>query len=134
MLHKRLKELRQAKGMTQIELAKKTGLSITQISQMENGKKKLIQPSFEKILEALGTNIEEYFSIYTVKEEKIIKCVLQILKSDNKVLKHFYLSYVSAMNLLSKHKEGSHNNIMNTLKDMTKSINDRLDKIKKNSK
>jgi transcriptional regulator with XRE-family HTH domain len=73
MLHLKLKKLRKEKGLTQRELHEITGLSIAQISQMENGRKKLLQPSFEKVLKALQTSVEEFFSSSSSSKKSLHK-------------------------------------------------------------
>jgi transcriptional regulator with XRE-family HTH domain len=73
MLHLKLKKIRKEKGLTQRELHEITGLSIAQISQMENGNKKLLQPSFEKVLKALQTSVEEFFSSSSSSKKSLHK-------------------------------------------------------------
>ncbi|GAB4267412.1 MAG: hypothetical protein Kow0080_09520 [Candidatus Promineifilaceae bacterium] len=58
---KRLKELRQQKGMTQEDLAKATGLSVSFIRAVEQG---INSPSFnslETISSALGLDVKQLF-------------------------------------------------------------------------
>lgn len=59
---RRLKELRQQKGMTQEELAQATGLSISFIRSIEQG---IYAPSFEsieKIANALSVKVIDLFN------------------------------------------------------------------------
>ncbi len=53
-LSSKLKMMRQQKGLTQLELAKKTGVSESYICQIENGKMISIK-KLDKLAKALGT-------------------------------------------------------------------------------
>ncbi|MBI1228158.1 MAG: helix-turn-helix domain-containing protein [Bacteroidetes bacterium] len=50
----KIRELREKKGMSQADLAKAAGLSMTYISLLEGGKKSPTLKSLEKISDALG--------------------------------------------------------------------------------
>ncbi|WP_066502346.1 XRE family transcriptional regulator [Abyssisolibacter fermentans] len=63
----KIKESRIKAGLTEKELAKKCGLSITYIIQVESGKKIINESVADKILKSLGTK-EDF-----VKEEKVIE-------------------------------------------------------------
>ena len=52
----KLKKLREKAGLTQEQLAEKAGVSIGQISLLEDGKRKMVQESFRKVIIALGMN------------------------------------------------------------------------------
>jgi transcriptional regulator with XRE-family HTH domain len=54
---KRIKELREEKGITTIELAEKSGVAQSTISQIENGKRNPSTGTAAKIAEALGVSI-----------------------------------------------------------------------------
>ena len=56
-----LKLLREERQLTLKELAKKSGFSITQISDYENGKTKISQATAKKLAEALDTVEENLF-------------------------------------------------------------------------
>jgi len=62
----KIKEARISAGLTEKELAKKCGLSVSYIIQVESGKKIVNESVADKILKSLGTK-EEF-----VKEEKVI--------------------------------------------------------------
>lgn len=64
----KIKESRIAAGLTEKELAKKCGLSINYIIQVESGKKIVNESVADKILKALGTK-EEFVSEEPVKEQ-----------------------------------------------------------------
>ncbi len=57
----RIKALRLAKGLTIEQLAGKTGLSISMISQMERDNRKITQTSFDKILEIFDILPHQFF-------------------------------------------------------------------------
>ena len=54
----RIKAARKARGLSQAELAKKAGLSLPLISQIENGKSKMLVPTLVAILEALEVSAD----------------------------------------------------------------------------
>jgi transcriptional regulator with XRE-family HTH domain len=60
---KRLKELREQKGMTQEELAKASGLSVSFIRSVEQGVSAPSFESIEKIAQVLEIPIKEFFNI-----------------------------------------------------------------------
>lgn len=60
----RIKELREAMGLSQDEFSEKSGVSRTVISQLENGTRKVIlSETMLKISKALGEPIENIFLI-----------------------------------------------------------------------
>lgn len=62
MVHKNLKEIRTAKGVTQSHLAKKLGISTMTYSRMENGESKIDVERLIVIAKALGVGVEVFFS------------------------------------------------------------------------
>lgn len=76
-LGRRLKELRMKKGLTQEELAEKTGLSVTFVGLVERG---INTPSLEtcnKIARALGVTLDELF--YFQKDDKKLDLIKSLL-------------------------------------------------------
>lgn len=61
-LGKRIKNARELANMTQFELYEKTGISTTQISAFENGKRSIGLQSLSKIAQALGKTMDEIFN------------------------------------------------------------------------
>lgn len=57
----RLKNLRKEKGLSQEELALKSGLNRPYISGIEQGKRNVSLEVMEKLAEALGVEIGEFF-------------------------------------------------------------------------
>lgn len=58
----KIKEYRQRKGLTQIELAQKSGVSRTVIAQLESGvRDNTTADTMLKISKALGKSVEEIF-------------------------------------------------------------------------
>jgi transcriptional regulator, XRE family len=55
----RLKQLREAKNMTQTELSVRSGVSQTYISDLEAGKKQPTIPIVKKLAAALGVSVSE---------------------------------------------------------------------------
>lgn len=58
---KRLKTIRQKKGLTQLDLELESGISRTEISRIENGLKNIEFYTIVKLAEALGVNLSEFF-------------------------------------------------------------------------
>ena len=59
---KRLKLIRQKKGMTQLDLEVESGISRTEISRIENGLKNIEFYTIVKLATALGVNLTDLFS------------------------------------------------------------------------
>ena len=58
----KIREMREAKNMTQVELAAKSGVSRTTISNLENGIESVTTTrTLNKLATALGVNVEELF-------------------------------------------------------------------------
>ena len=81
---KRIRDIRVEENVTQHDLYKKTGISTTQISAYENGKKSIGLQTLAKIASALGTSIDYiYFgpsemkpiSTAANKGELIVNCI-----------------------------------------------------------
>ncbi|ABV33318.1 MULTISPECIES: cupin domain-containing protein [Pseudothermotoga] len=66
----KIKRLRLSRGLTQEELAMRTDLSRSFISQLESNKTSLAVDTLEKILRALGTDLKAFFS--EEEEAKIV--------------------------------------------------------------
>lgn len=66
----KLRKLRLSKGLTQEELAERTDLSRSFISQLESDKTSPSIDTLERILEALGTDLKHFFS--DVEEERVV--------------------------------------------------------------
>ncbi len=63
----RIKEIREAKGMTQEELALKSGVSRVTISALENdASKNTSSKTLLKLAKALGTTVEHIFFEFSV--------------------------------------------------------------------
>lgn len=58
---KRLRELREAKGMTQEALAHEAGLDRTYISSVERGERNISLENIEHLAWALGVKIKDFF-------------------------------------------------------------------------
>jgi transcriptional regulator with XRE-family HTH domain len=56
---KRIKELREAAGMTQVELSDKSGVSQEHISRLENGKFTFNVKTADKLATALGVTLND---------------------------------------------------------------------------
>ena len=53
---KRLRKLRKAQHLTQIELAKKSGVRSNTIARIEQGKQHISEPTVKKLAKAFGVN------------------------------------------------------------------------------
>jgi len=76
----KIRDLRKERNLTLKDLSSKTGLSVSFLSQIENGSSSLAITSLKKIAEALGVNINYFFEVpeghnFLVKseEEKVFK-------------------------------------------------------------
>lgn len=59
---KRIKEIRQSKGITQEELALKAQLHRTYISSIELGRRNISLLNIEKLSKALGCEVADFFN------------------------------------------------------------------------
>jgi len=58
---KRLKSIRQKKGLTQLDLELESGISRTEISRIENGTKNIEFYTIVRLAEALEVSLAEFF-------------------------------------------------------------------------
>ena len=68
----KLKHLRMQKGLTLSALAARAGIATSFLSKIEKGNATPTIVSLKKILEALRTNLEEFFSKKTKGDNKIV--------------------------------------------------------------
>ena len=66
----RIRNYRQRQGLTQDQLAEKSGLHNTYIGQVERGEKNITLVSLEKILTALGICFRDFFEGMETKDGK----------------------------------------------------------------
>ncbi|MEK4403496.1 helix-turn-helix transcriptional regulator [Sporosarcina sp. FSL K6-6792] len=62
MIHENLKKIRLAKGMTQLHLAKKLGISNMAYSRMESGKTKIDAEILKVLSKVLDVKVEVFFT------------------------------------------------------------------------
>jgi transcriptional regulator with XRE-family HTH domain len=58
---KRLRELREAKGLSQESLAHEAGLDRTYVSSVERGKRNISLENIERLANALGVRVKDLF-------------------------------------------------------------------------
>lgn len=58
---KRLKSIRQKKGLTQLDLELESGINRTEISRIENGSKNIEFYTIVKLAEALNVKLSDFF-------------------------------------------------------------------------
>lgn len=58
----RIRELRKDKGWSQVELAFRSGIDRTYMTDVENGKRNVSSQNIEKIIKALEIDIPEFFN------------------------------------------------------------------------
>lgn len=81
---KRIRELRIAKGMTQEQLADKTGVDVSFLGRIERGKSANIQIStLEKIIHALDENFYSFF-LFEDSVSREINILHELTLSNNK--------------------------------------------------
>jgi transcriptional regulator with XRE-family HTH domain len=82
----KLKEIRQEKGITYQELSKKSGLSVSYLSEIESGKKYPKGDKIFQLADALGTT---YDSLVSLQVPKKLEPIIEVIESD--FMKHFPL-------------------------------------------
>lgn len=130
-MHKRLKLFRDAKGLTQKELARKANLSVSTISQMESGAKKITQPSFDAVLNALGITPVEYFSPIPLDDLNRLTHIKDIVNSDNPLIREFFFAIVAGLKHLLESNSSSTQDVISAMSTMTVRLDKRLAKLEK---
>lgn len=67
---KRIKELRNLRGFSQEELADRAGIDRTYVNSVENGKRNVSIVNIEKIANALGCTLQEFFTTENFTNKK----------------------------------------------------------------
>jgi len=78
MIGERIKKLRLQKGLNQVDIYTKIGLSSSYYSEIENGKKNVTIETLEKICKVLDISMSEFFADDTEKvviDNEIIKII-----------------------------------------------------------
>lgn len=70
-IYGKIKDDRKRQGMTLKDLSRKTGFSVSYLSQVERGKSAITLVSIKKIVDALGLSMRELFAEPDVSEEFI---------------------------------------------------------------
>lgn len=74
----RIKEYRKMRGMTQAELAKKTGISLSNISKYESGNRHPKTDYLLKIADALNVNINDLVSYNSYCERNFLNLIEEL--------------------------------------------------------
>ena len=92
IIGRRIQTLRKRVGITQEELAERTGLNTKHISAIEQGKKNLTVKTATKIAEGLQVELFEIFIIEGENELSTLKEMFKVLleKADKKKLKLYF--------------------------------------------
>lgn len=62
-LGQKIKEIRQSKGMSQVDVCSRLNMDKTYLSAIENGKQNLSILTLKQILEAMGVNADELIKV-----------------------------------------------------------------------
>lgn len=65
-----IKRIRKAKGLSQIDLANKSGVSQTSLSQIEKGRKRASENTIDKVAKAMGT-LPIYITLEAIERSDI---------------------------------------------------------------
>jgi transcriptional regulator with XRE-family HTH domain len=65
----RIRELRKAAGMTQAELAEAAELEVESISRLERGTRGITLDSIDRIAQALGVRLKDFFNFKQARPE-----------------------------------------------------------------
>lgn len=99
--YEKLKQIRTNKNITTYKLSELTGIPQSTISKMENGKRKIETESLQKLADALGVSINEFFDEGDTSSEDNIK----LTQKDKKDIK-------KALNETLNHLEDSQDGLM----------------------
>lgn len=80
-----IKNLREAKGLTQEQLAEKADISVSHLSKIETHARNMGMKTYIKLLEAMDISIKEYFTYIGIgeKEMMIKKKIWHIIQDCN---------------------------------------------------
>lgn len=98
---KRIKELREAEGFTQEQLAEKVGLEYQTISRIETGYYFTSYENLEKIARALNTNIHDLFD-YEHFYIDVEKQIYDILKTFDRKALEYVLKFLKIFKQLNR--------------------------------
>lgn len=98
IIAKNIKYLREKKGYTQEQLAEAANLSVSHVSKVEAGQRRIGMKSYLAILRALNVN-EEDFIVLTTMEEKsnVIKRIREIMQDCSETERNFLLNTLIAI-------------------------------------
>ena len=93
-----IKTLRIKKGYTQEKLAETAGISVSHLSKVETGQKRMGMQTYLKVLRALEVTEEEYISV-TVEKEQDVKWekFKKIMEGCTEAEEHFLLDTLKQM-------------------------------------
>lgn len=97
MLGEKLKELREAKGLVQRQVASELGVDTAYISKMESNEKPLSRIHFKKLSEMLGIDEKELLTIWLAEK------LLDVIKDEEVALKAIYAAEAEVKKHNKKH-------------------------------
>lgn len=109
MLGHKIKEIRKKRGMTQEELAWKSGISLNFIGQIERGQKQPSIKTLKKISDMLEVAPSVFFEKITYvppKEDLVVKKIQSLLKEGSEEDKKIIYRIVKSL-LVKNKKKGS---------------------------
>lgn len=96
IIAKNIKYLREKKGYTQEQLAEAANLSVSHISKVESGQRRIGMKSYLAILDTLNVNEEDFVSLAAVENsDNYIWKIHQILNGCNEMEKKFLLNVLT---------------------------------------
>lgn len=87
-LGKRIRQIRELRGMTQEELEEASGVNARYLSALENGKKNITVESLEKIANGLKTDILIFFTLGEIEsfDKASFEKLLDVMSDEQKKL------------------------------------------------
>lgn len=79
LIGENIRQTRESLGLSQSDLAKKSGLTVQSISRIETGKSNPRWANLDTIAEALGVSIDRLFGIYPDDRVKALSSALEFL-------------------------------------------------------
>lgn len=96
IIAKNIKYLREKKGYTQEQLAEAANLSVSHVSKVEAGQRRIGMKSYLAILNALNVNEEDFVSLVAIgKSDNYIEKIQEILHGCNEGEKKFLLNILT---------------------------------------
>lgn len=118
IISKNIKKLREKKGYTQEQLAEAADLSVSHISKVESGQRRIGMKAYLTVLEVLNVNEEDFIALAAAEEQgNEIKKMQEIMQGCSEAERNFLLDTLTSIKQNMKILEKSQKHSMNSSED-----------------